>query len=341
MLILADQAKPHWFFKYLSEFDLRADGAPIRKGVVQQAILNTVILIARSWKIWFSYDFIVSIGFLRGCLVSIALKIYAMFGFRTPEHLVISIGAASWPRQFQSLVGMLMRDNTFVCFTYAERNILMSQFGLEWVYFVPFGIDVNYWAPSGHHEEYVFSGGMTARDYSTLFSAVRSINFRFVIAAGKDPIKGKIGFRREEIPPNVEVYYDVPISKFRQLLSNCLFVVLPLRQTIYSAGHTVLVQAFACGKAVICSKVVGTIDYLEEGKTGIFVRPGDSQALGEMIRFLLNHRDICDVVGTNARILAYEKFNEVALANSFSAIVRQIESHKNFKGRFSKTKASS
>ncbi len=334
VLIFAYQSKPYWFFKHLAEFDLTVDGAPIPQGVAQRVILDTIIRITRSWKSWFSYDFIISVGFLRGSLVSIALKIHAKFGFRTPEHVVISIGGALWPRQFQSIVGRLMRDSVFVCFTSAERNILMRQFGLERVSFVPYGVDVNYWAPSACHREYVFSGGMSSRDYSTFFTAVRSIHFRFIVAAGKDPLTGRMGFKREEIPPNAEVYYDVSTSKFRELLSNCLFVVLPLRETEHSSGHTVLVQASACGKAVISSRVVGTIDYLEEGKTGFFVKPGDHRELSETIRYLLNHRETCAVVGTNARILASEKFSEIALANSFSTIIRQIESHKDCEGRF-------
>jgi hypothetical protein len=55
------------------------------------------------------------------------------------------------------------------------------------------------------------------------------------------------------------------------------------------------------GKAVICSRVSGQRDVIQEGITGIFVPPGDPAALREAIHYLWSNPDIAAEMGARAR----------------------------------------
>ena len=57
----------------------------------------------------------------------------------------------------------------------------------------------------------------------------------------------------------------------------------------------------AMGKTVICSRVQGQTDIIQDGKTGFFVPQGNVQALREKILYLWNNPDVAASMGKEAR----------------------------------------
>lgn len=300
----------------------------IPQGVAQKVICDTVRLVLQTHRSWSSYDFMISLGFLRGIIVSLVLRMHNFVGFRTPKHMIISIGGSLWPAFIGFLPRLIAADSVFVCFTTAERDFLRTRLGLERVHFVPYGIDTASWKPSTIHENYVFSGGKTARDYSTLFSAIKSIEYRFVIALDRDPLTGKLGFKQEEVPTNAQIFIGVTVERFKELLSRAQFVVLPMKDTKHSAGHTVLVQAMASGEAIISSRVRGTKDYIINGINGFLVAPGDVAGLKEKIEFLLSHAELRSIMSSNARAIAVAEYDESKLAKRLASILMSMSVDK-------------
>jgi glycosyltransferase involved in cell wall biosynthesis len=104
------------------------------------------------------------------------------------------------------------------------------------------------------------------------------------------------------------------------MYAHARFVVIPLLPTFRDSGITVVTEAMAMGKAIICSRIQGQIEFLEEGVTGIFVPPGDAQALREAIEYLWNHPDVAEQMGMEGR----RRAEEIFALTQFVANVRQI-----------------
>jgi len=78
----------------------------------------------------------------------------------------------------------------------------------------------------------------------------------------------------------------------------------------------VAVEAIACGKPVIASKVGGLVDVVKDGYNGFLVEPKNKEQLAEKIDLVLKNRALSKKLGLQARKYAVEKF-------SWEAIVKQ------------------
>jgi glycosyltransferase involved in cell wall biosynthesis len=127
---------------------------------------------------------------------------------------------------------------------------------------------------------YAIAAGRSFRDYDTLIEAFRGIDVPLTIVGYKGDTSGG------RIPPNVEVKREVPLAELTRLTAGSSIVVLPLQDRQISIGQTVLLQAMAMGKAVVVTRVNGTVDYVEHMKTGILVPPGDAGAIRDAVQLL-------------------------------------------------------
>ncbi len=69
-----------------------------------------------------------------------------------------------------------------------------------------------------------------------------------------------------------------------------------------------LLEAMACGKAVIATPVGGATDVLEDGKNGLFVNANDANRLAEEILKLLDEPEKRTILGKSARESIMERF---------------------------------
>jgi glycosyltransferase involved in cell wall biosynthesis len=69
-----------------------------------------------------------------------------------------------------------------------------------------------------------------------------------------------------------------------------------------------VLEAMACGKAVVATPVGGTKDILEDGKNGVIVNVNDATMLAEKILELLEDSEKRSVLGKNARELIVSRF---------------------------------
>jgi glycosyltransferase involved in cell wall biosynthesis len=79
------------------------------------------------------------------------------------------------------------------------------------------------------------------------------------------------------------------------------FVVLPVRDLVYSAGATAAMEAASMARAVIAFRSRGIMDYIVDGETGILINPGDTQALRDAIQYLWENPGEAKRLGENAR----------------------------------------
>jgi glycosyltransferase involved in cell wall biosynthesis len=74
----------------------------------------------------------------------------------------------------------------------------------------------------------------------------------------------------------------------------------------YETFGLTLVEAFACGVPVICSRRGAMQEIVEDGRTGLHFNPGDSQDLAEKVEWAWNHPERMREMGEEAR-REYEK----------------------------------
>lgn len=106
-----------------------------------------------------------------------------------------------------------------------------------------------------------------------------------------------------------------------QLMAQAHVVVLPS----YREGlPKVLIEAAACGRAVITTDVSGCRDAVEAGVTAVLVPPKNAQALAEAIRQLLQNRAACAAMGQAGRLHAERLFDVRAVVAAHLEIYRAL-----------------
>ncbi|WP_296509647.1 glycosyltransferase family 4 protein [Rhodoferax sp.] len=105
------------------------------------------------------------------------------------------------------------------------------------------------------------------------------------------------------------------------IMAKVQVVVLPS----YREGlPKVLIEAAACGRAVVTTDVPGCRDAIEAGVTGLLVPPKDAYRLVEAIRQLLENRAKCEAMGQAGRKRAEQIFNVTNVVTAHLALYRAL-----------------
>jgi glycosyltransferase involved in cell wall biosynthesis len=139
--------------------------------------------------------------------------------------------------------------------------------------------------PDGNY--ILFVGDVTeTKGIRVLLKAYASLN-------GAPPlvlIGRRCGDAPDELPPHVRLLAPRPHAAVMQAWRRCLFGVVP--STGPEACATVVMEAMACGKALIATDIGGTPDLVDDGASGLLVPPGDSAALANAMKLLLDRPDL-------------------------------------------------
>jgi glycosyltransferase involved in cell wall biosynthesis len=220
--------------------------------------------------------------------------------------LVMTV-AATDPRHRHGLRGRLMRlalrsADLVTVFASSQVEPLTAWLGVPAgrVVWLSFGVDTEFFAPdpgaqTGTRNNVVLAVGTNAgKDYATL---VRALPVGVTCTIVTDPDNERQA--REHLPPHgttdVRFRRDVPITELRDLYRTAGVVVLPLHESEFSSGQTVLLENLAVGTPVILSDVSGVRDYLTPSPGRLvpvrLVPPNDAAALGSAIADALASAD--------------------------------------------------
>ena len=177
----------------------------------------------------------------------------------------------------------------------------------------PRGVDERFWRPMPEVpvEHLICSVGWEARDYRTLIDAVRPLSVKAELAVGAiaKPLltdtRGPVARSLEEIargglPPNVTLTQCKP-KELRRLYARSKVVVISVQDVEFDAGVTATTEAMAMGKAVIATRTPGIADLFQDGVHGLYVPPGDVNALRGALQRLLAHPEEAERLGKAAR----------------------------------------
>jgi glycosyltransferase involved in cell wall biosynthesis len=143
---------------------------------------------------------------------------------------------------------------------------------------------------------------------------------------GHDPRPPESGYsellRRLAVGRDVVFAEHVPDAELPVLLRRARVLVLPsVHQTCYGRPVPVsellglaVLEAMASGTPVICSRLGGLPEVVDEGETGYLVPPGDVAALHERLATVLADPTGAERLGRNARQAVLERFTWTACA---------------------------
>jgi len=252
-----------------------------------------------------------------------------VLGLRDPKLMILTFiyrkrrnRAISWIRFLFTKFALASADYV-ISHSSKEVEYYQNLFGVpsHKFKFVPLGIqlprsyrnrEINY------ENQYIMTAGKSNRDYQTLFEAIRGIRCRFVILAQRGDLDPK------SVPPEADLFFDLPFEEYLDFLGKSLFVVIPLKDGKVSSGQLVILEAMALGKAVVVSETWGTIDYIENMSTGILVKPGDAEDLQKAICYLLENEDSREEIGRCAQTVVCEKYSTTIFGKNIANLALQL-----------------
>jgi glycosyltransferase involved in cell wall biosynthesis len=199
-----------------------------------------------------------------------------------------------------------------VTWSTVQRRALIERlrYPAERVYLIRHYVDQVFYRPRQVEEDMICSVGAEMRDYATLKQAVEGTGIRCHIAADSVRIPGRFRLLNDRRVPigDIVAPSDANITEgrlslieLRDLYARSRFVVVPLLPSDTDNGVTVILEAMAMGKPVICSRTRGQVDVIQEGVTGLYVPVGDAAAMRSAIMSLWNEPLRARQMGQNAR----------------------------------------
>ncbi len=193
---------------------------------------------------------------------------------------------------------------------------------------VHYSIDQTFFSPVVKVEQIpnliVSAGEPRSRDYPSLFQAVKGLPVKLNVAGyGHWYAREKNNCMAGRIPDNVSLSRRLSYFELRDFYAMSQFVVIPVRDLVYSAGATSAMEASAMARAVVAFRSRGISDYVIDGETGILVEPGNVNALRDAIQYLLSNPDEAKRLGDNARQRIVEELSLEAYVGQIADILKK------------------
>jgi glycosyltransferase involved in cell wall biosynthesis len=210
-----------------------------------------------------------------------------------------SIGYAA--RNFAARKWQFYRRNVarYMALTdFQRQQLVQGGFPVERIDVVPNMIDTVNTSPSSTPGSYVGYVGRISpeKDIPTLMNAARiCTSIRFQAAGSYDSVSNLVA----QLPNNFDFLGHLRKERLALFYAESRIVVLC--SVCYEGFPTMILEAMAAGKPVVCSKIGGLPEIVEEGVTGLLFRPGDAQDLAEKIRYLWDRPDLCRKMGQAGR----------------------------------------
>ena len=227
---------------------------------------------------------------------------------RRPRHVVIAHHLNTRSKQrFLAVPRVAPSIDAFVVHSDSQVEALTSGLGLpaDRVHLVPYGVDTGFWAPGDDESTapLVVSAGREHRDYATLAQAVDGLPAQVFVADGSS--HSPAAHRRSPTtwPANVE-RGSLPPAELRSLYRRAAVVVVPMVETDFPAGITVIAEAMSTGKAVVVTATRGLRGAVADPGALVEVPVGAPDAMRAAIQQLLDSPARRAELGARARSVA-------------------------------------
>jgi glycosyltransferase involved in cell wall biosynthesis len=161
-------------------------------------------------------------------------------------------------------------------------------------------------------EPFVLALGTANRDYDGLVKALAPLGYRTIIVAGPKAME------QVHLPAFVEHRSGLPLEECHKLSRAADVIVIPLKEVEAASGQVSFLETMMFGRPVVVTRAPGTVDYIQDGETGILVEPGDVEGLRNAIARLWNDEDLRRKLGSAAR-------SSVENSSTFKAVAPKMQ----------------
>jgi glycosyltransferase involved in cell wall biosynthesis len=191
---------------------------------------------------------------------------------------------------------------------------------------LPFGVDVDTFtpapgpaAPTDPSPLVVSVGNDRHRDHAGLVRAVSA-----VAGTGVD-VRLELATRLPVDVPSVlgRRHAHLTTAELVSLYRRSAVVAVATRPNTHVAGVTAALEAMSCGRPVVVSRTPGMSDYVDDGRTGLLVEPGDDEAFARALTHLLADPDRAAAMGQAAAQRVRERHSSRTMAARLAELLRR------------------
>ncbi len=200
-------------------------------------------------------------------------------------------------------------DNVTIYYAQTEfqrRRLIQEGFPADKVYVVPNMVTSNQVEVGRNLGQYVcFVGRISPeKDISTLMEAAKICpDIQFKIAGAYDRLPQLL----EQAPENFELCGYLEGEQLKGFYADSRIFVLC--SICYEGFPSVLLEAMLHGKPVICSRIGGLTEIVDDGVTGFLFEPGNADDLTQKIRYLWDRPELCHRMGQAARRKVLQEYS--------------------------------
>lgn len=143
----------------------------------------------------------------------------------------------------------------------------------------------------------------TQKNLLAMLDAVAPLDVDLVLA-GEGPQHAELATHAQIGRAQVQFVGNMPNKELPAFLNSCDIFILP---SLYEGHPKALIEAMACGLAVIGTRVPGIAELIEAGESGLLCEP-DADSIRATLELLLVDTDMRARLGQNARAYVLEHF---------------------------------
>lgn len=273
--------------------------------LARKALGKDIALAVAGWRRRKGYSCLFSNGENVGIFLALLLR---LSGKKRPGHVTIGHRLSTGKKKlFLGTLKLWKEMDTIFVYATTQLKHGQSVLGIpeSHLELIPFHADTRFWRPRPEvteDEKQVSAAGLEWRDYPTLLAAAERLpDTRFPLAAASPWSKHTNETDKRTMPANVSARrYEY--QELRELYASSAVVAVPLYENDFQAGITAILEAMACGKAVLVTRTEGQTDAILDGENGLYVPVGDPGAWEKAIRRLQADPTLRQRLGSNARL---------------------------------------
>ena len=214
------------------------------------------------------------------------------------QNYLKSLGYAlrNWFARMRS--AYLDNISIYACLTKFQRNKLISAgYPPERLQIIPNMVQVQK-TDGLNKEQYVAFVGRLSKEkgVSVLLDGAKMCpGVPFAAAGSYDTLPGL----EEQVSENFKLLGHCNPPELTEVYQSARFIVLP--SVWYEGFPTVMVEAMLHGKAIVCSDIGGLPEIVDDGVTGLLVKPGNAEDLADKVRYLWERPELCKKMGEAGR----------------------------------------
>ncbi len=145
------------------------------------------------------------------------------------------------------------------------------------------------------------------------------------LIAGKGPLEKQLKKDITDLGLGETVKFLGEVKSVKELFFVSDIFVLP---TLSEGCSNVILEAMASGMPIVTTSISANKELIEDNKTGLLVRPGDSQALANAVLKFIKEPQFAKKCGLNAQDKAKRKYDICKMAEKYEEFYRGLKNRK-------------